>query len=423
MEDQLSDLAACVSFRLTDIRKSHYAPVHETWLATQSFLSQIARSVEQSTRKSIDHKKAIDGVRRSKVVDAALDNLLGIANGWNSFSCQLTPIAPLEDNLMSNISILVYTLGKRDYPLIDQNCASRIVATMFSITKSFNFAVNTDRPFPAFRFLPVLGSIADRFPKLACPDIGLPILKSFLPRKKLCVNIAPSGHDVSLWLCKVIQLGPTGLNFDAIVTEFIIQHPPQCYAEADDGTLSLPQLLTHLTTWTIENKSAVEEAQGDRQHPTLSECPPTISSASECSILSQCKPSGLLGVWIALAAEALCKAGWMTDYAVFNRFLWPLIAFYMASPYEDDALLSPPIVHPVLFQLPAPVWSIVHRRYGKVAEVVFRRFIVLAAREFVCNHGGPLGPRGFWFEILGRLYWHVFSLIFRLSSCRRISIV
>ena len=81
MEASLSDLTTCASRRLAAIRTNRFAPLQDTWAIAQLLLHDVADFVERSKRKHIEHKKAMEGVRRSKVVDVALENLLGIANG------------------------------------------------------------------------------------------------------------------------------------------------------------------------------------------------------------------------------------------------------------------------------------------------------------------------------------------------------
>ena len=321
-------------------------------------LVSLYRTVERSKP---EQKEAVAIVRRSGIVDVALQHLQSMAKNWHSEARKSARTAVLEANLAS----VTCVLGETAPLLVDEKGAANIFEAISEVSSVFHFEPDTDCPFPAFLFMRPLASLALAFPQLPFLQCGMPLLESLVPLRKLCLGHGKSDKlQIPSCLGAILNRGYGKHDFRCVI-QFLLKHDPSMYAaEPDAAICSLSSIVLGLAMWAAKSTSAIMEMHS------------TQKSDDDLYIR-------LMG-WAAHAITAVeDKYTTSASHVPLSRAL-PLVCLCALSPCSDDVVASDWRVAKVVFYLPGGMWLLVPLKVQSGCDVMgtaARRLIDLAAKD------------------------------------------
>ena len=271
--------------------------------------------VEGSKQQSVDHKKAVSGIRRSGIVEVSLQHLLCMGKRWCTEERKQVDVSTLERNLKTIVGLFVAVLRGSNTPLVDEDDAAKILATIYEVSTLFHFERDTECPFPTFIFRDPLVLMCNSFPLLSFPDIGARLVESLLPSKTISDK---SSCGSGSFLLQILMRGPWDRGFDVVMT-FLTKHDPSTFAaksiNADSNLLRA--ILHQLVRWCIAN---VEKIKADY-----------VRSPDPTSYVK-------LMDWCLKAFQLLVVT---EEDSIVDFFMqsWKLICMCTMAPCDDEVLL------------------------------------------------------------------------------------
>ena len=185
MESHVREICRVADSWRKTMRKGPFASLKSCFGYGLDCLNGLGEFVDQSKQPSADHKKAMGAVRRSGIVEIALQHLLTMAKKWESDERKLATTSEVELSLVGTATVFKGTIRSSRYSLVDIEDAAKILAAIQEVSTMFHFERDSECPFPTFIFVDSLWLLVQAFPSLLFQDVGVHCLQCYVPKRKL----------------------------------------------------------------------------------------------------------------------------------------------------------------------------------------------------------------------------------------------
>ena len=328
MESNIAAFKAATAPHRSALRTDPFASLSPCFAAGAKLLAEF---VPNQAKHSHEHGTLVEALKRTEIVEIALEGLEGIEQVWNTPVLSSTFVHVVEYTLLWVQDVFTIVMQDAEHCFIGEGVASEILRTMQRIADTFCYGVETEAAFPTFIFTQVLYLISRRFPGLPVSAMKLHVLHSTVPRNKIRFD-AQRLRVIVGHIHRVLLCGSNPISFDSVVNDFLLKYEPSVYPDSIDfGRLSLPAIMIQLAMWASRTKRA--------EH----------SIATQTNLIS----------WCARAADEVRKQDYLTFEAKMET-TFPLVCLCAPSALDDEVLLSSSFSR-TMFSIPIDVW---HRAWN-----------------------------------------------------------
>ena len=324
------------------------------------FFVRSPQHFDASKEKYVEHKKVIGGVRRSGIIEVAIQNLVSIAKNWESEERKSTRYDVLEVILMGTALVFSGVIRGNGFPMIDEEDAAKILATIYEVSKMFHFERDTERPFPTFIFVDSLWLLTLSFPTLSFPNVGVHLLRADIPQQKMGFKAVQLSDT---FLHEILGRGPWDRGFETI-GDFILKHDPSAFPVAPErqGRFSFRTTVRQLARWAVANVERIKADYAEDPNPDI------------CVKLP---------LWCLKALNAHTRD---VSPEIFIGQVWVLVCIVSLCPCDDEFLAKHKASGLLFANLPWSGWiamADVCEVDRKLSEIALRRILDIASLENV----------------------------------------
>ena len=346
METQIREICRLAESWRQKTRKGPFEPLKDCVGFGFESLDDLGKLVDRSKQPSTDQKKAMSGVRRSGIVEIAIQHLLAMARNWESDERKAASDHDIECSLLSIAFAFKQTTRASHFdlrPFIDEEDATKIFATIYEVSTMFRFERDTVGAFPTFIFADAVWLLVRSFPTLPFPDVGVHLLQSYVPMQTLKfkkVNLPDA------FLHEILDRGTWNRGFETIA-EFILKHEPSAFNVAPEQMwrFSFRRIVHQLARWAVANVDRIKADYAEDPAPEASVnllvwCFNALQGLNDEKDPEQ----AVFCLWTALCLASLCPfdARTLAHYEVSAVLFIPMLwnGWTMYREHELDRAMS-----------------------------------------------------------------------------------